>query len=554
MPSELKTENLNWTSLQGTMLGGAYPLERLTSADENTASFKTRMGGEGSSTALIRLVRSGSETADQQIQIWQTIKKGGHPNLLPIWGTGHAHIEGRDVMYVVVQTPDEKLAAVLRERPLEPAEAGEILVTMVGALGHLHAHRLVHGNVSPEQILGVGETVKLSTEGVRRFGSTALVEFEKPKYRAPESVDGNATPAADIWCLGATLVEVLTQRPPLENPLEEAAKLPAPFNEIAQSCLRPEPEARGTLTQILHLCEGCVAQVSQEAPAVNRIATEDRSGDASAGDAGAAGAEELRAAAASASGPISIASPAFLADGEVPSAQAHASQAHDVPLSEPVPPEPATTDVGDVPEQPSEHAAVTALPDASAQEVVERAKRRAWAFVAIALAILLVVIWLLRPKSANQTVTQAPAHTSASTSDKHGQTMTLPAEGQNEAPSVPPAAQTAPPPAGRTAPVEPEISSASKATPRTAPAGRGPIWRVILYTYNREADAAKRVATINRNHPGFHAEVFAPKGEGNPPFLVAIGGGMDRDHALQMRREALRSGLPRDAYLQNYSR
>jgi hypothetical protein len=62
------------------------------------------------------------------------------------------------------------------------------------------------------------------------------------------------------------------------------------------------------------------------------------------------------------------------------------------------------------------------------------------------------------------------------------------------------------------------------------------------------------VVTINRNHPGFHAEVFAPKGEGNPPFLVAIGGAMDRDHALQMRREALRSGLPRDAYLQNYSR
>ncbi|HEY1214734.1 MAG TPA: protein kinase, partial [Bryobacteraceae bacterium] len=282
MPSELKTENLNWTSLQGTMLGGAYPLERLTSADENTASFKTRMGGEGSSTALVRLVRSGSETADQQIQIWQTIKKGGHPNLLPIWGTGHAHVEGHDVIYVVVQTPDEKLAAVLRERPLEPAEAGEILVCMVGALGHLHAHRLVHGNVSPEQILGVGETVKLSTEGVRRFGSAALVEFEQPKYRAPESVDGNATPAADIWCLGATLMEVLTQRPPLENPMEEAAKLPAPFNEIAQSCLRPEPEARGTLTQILHLCEGCVAQVPQETPAANRTASEDRSGDVSA--------------------------------------------------------------------------------------------------------------------------------------------------------------------------------------------------------------------------------------------------------------------------------
>jgi serine/threonine protein kinase len=202
MPSELKTENLNWTSLQGTMLGGAYLLERLTSAAENTASFTTRMGGEGSSTALVRLVKVSPETADQQLQIWQAIKRGGHPNLLAIWGTGRTEVDGHDVIYVVVQTPDEKLAAVLRERPLEPAEAGEILVSMVGALGHLHAHHLVHGNVSPEQILGVGETVKLCTEGVHKAGSPALVEFDTPKYRAPESVDGNATPAADIWCLG----------------------------------------------------------------------------------------------------------------------------------------------------------------------------------------------------------------------------------------------------------------------------------------------------------------------------------------------------------------
>lgn len=530
------------------MLGGAYPLEQLTSADENTASFKTRMGGEGSSTALVRLVRSRAETADQQIQIWQTIKKGGHPNLLPIWGTGHVPIDGHDVIYVVVQTPDEKLAAVLRDRPLEPAEAGEILVSMVGALGHLHAHRLVHGNVSPEQILGVGETVKLSTEGVRKIGSAALVEFEKPKYRAPESVDGNATPAADIWCLGATLIEVLTQRPPFEKPMEEAAKLPAPFNEIAQSCLRPEPEARGTLTQILHLCEGCVAQVSQEAPAANGTTMEDRSGDSSAVDAAAPVAEELSAA-ATASEPISIASHSFVTDAEVPPAQAQ-----DVPLPERVPPQPVRADISDVPKRPSEDTAIAPPTNPSAQQVVERAKRRAWAFVAIAFAILLAVVWLLGPKSANHVVTHSPAQTSSQPSEKHGQTMTLPPAGQGESSSVPPTEQRAAAPAASTAAARPEASTASKGTPKSSPAGRGPIWRVILYTYNRVADAENRAATINRNHPGFHAEVFAPKGEGIPPFLVVIGGAMDRDHALQVRREALRSGLPRDAYLQNYSR
>ncbi|HSU32206.1 MAG TPA: protein kinase [Bryobacteraceae bacterium] len=549
MPSELKTENLNWTSLQGTMLGGAYFLERLTSADENTASFKTRMGGEGSSTAVVRLVKARAETADQQVQIWQTVKKGGHPNLLPIWGAGHVQIEGHDVIYVVVQTPDEKLAAVLRERPLEPAEAGEILVSMVGALGHLHAHCLVHGNVSPEQILGVGETVKLSTEGVRRIGSAALVEFDKPKYRAPETVDGNATPAADIWCLGASLVEVLTQRPPFENPIEEAGKLPAPFHEIAQSCLRPEPEARGTLAHILHLYEGRVAPVSQEEPASNQTLAEAPSGDSTAAEPAAPVEEEVPAAAASVSGPISISSPGFVMDTDVPPAEVH-----ELPIFAPAPPQAASGDIGDVPVWQSEPETPVPSPDASAQQAVERAKRRAWAFVAIALAILLAVVWLLGPRSANRAARHPTAQTSAQTSDKHGQTMTLPAAGQSEAPSAPPVTQSAPPPAARTSAVHLEASSALKGTPKSSPAGRGQIWRVILYTYNREADAEKRAAMINRNHPDFHAEVFAPKGEGKPPFLVAIGGAMDRDHALQVHREALRSGLPRDAYLQNYSR
>jgi hypothetical protein len=77
---------------------------------------------------------------------------------------------------------------------------------------------------------------------------------------------------------------------------------------------------------------------------------------------------------------------------------------------------------------------------------------------------------------------------------------------------------------------------------------------VILYTYNREADAQRRVATINRRHPDLNAQVFTPNGAGKGPFLVSLGGSTDRDVVAQLRHTAMRFGLPRDSYLQNYSR
>jgi hypothetical protein len=490
-------------------------------------------------------VKSNPGTADQQLQIWQAIKRGGHPNLLPIWGTGRAQIDGHDVIYVVVQPPDEKLATVLRERPLEPAEAGEILVSMVGALGHLHAHRLVHGNVSPEQILGVGETVKLSTESVHKAGSPALIEGDAAKYRAPESADGNVTPAADIWSLGATLVEVLTQQPPLEEPLEAAARLPAPFDKVAQSCLRPEPEARGTLTQILDLYDGRVAPVPRNgAGAASRPSTE-ATGDVAASSDSREPVSEEQATAAVASGPSSIESTRVVREPNIPEAEPS-----DASLSQEAP---SGAESGNLNEQPMSPPRRPDPPDA-AQETMARAKRRAWAFVAIALVVMLGVVWLLRPRSTRQDDTHPGASVPERTSEKRGQTMTLPAAGQNGAPVTPSVAKKPDAAAEATATAPVERPPRTKGTPASSPAGRGPIWRVILYTYNREADAERRVAMINRNHPDLHAEVFAPKGDGQPPFLVAIGGAMDRDQALRVRGEALRVGLPHDAYLQNYSR
>jgi serine/threonine protein kinase len=112
------------------------------------------------------------------------------------------------------------------------------------------------------------------------------------------------------------------------------------------------------------------------------------------------------------------------------------------------------------------------------------------------------------------------------------------------------------PPSGRSAPVvstQPRMASPRGAAAQPAPLDAMSNWRVVIYTYAREGDARRRAHLINSKRPGLQAEVFSPSG-GDSPYLVAIGGWMNRDSAKQLRQRAIKLGLPRDTYTQNFSK
>jgi hypothetical protein len=85
-----------------------------------------------------------------------------------------------------------------------------------------------------------------------------------------------------------------------------------------------------------------------------------------------------------------------------------------------------------------------------------------------------------------------------------------------------------------------------------ASAGSRADWRVITFTYNRRSDAEKKVSDLAHSHPELEPEVFTPSG--HAPYLVSIGGVMDRDAAHALARRSHSLGLPHDMYAQNYSR
>ncbi len=63
------------------------------------------------------------------------------------------------------------------------------------------------------------------------------------------------TPSGDVWSLGVTLVQVLTNRLPIWDGAGQGdpklpENIPAPFDEITQNCLRLDPSRRWTTSEI----------------------------------------------------------------------------------------------------------------------------------------------------------------------------------------------------------------------------------------------------------------------------------------------------------------
>src|SRR6266487_778942 len=172
-PIQQKTNYPNWMSLEGTTLDGAYVLGQCLEADERKVIFKARVKAGQPATAIVKFYRAISNAAgaaQDQIALWEAIKQLKHPNLMAILGAGRTKLQSEDLLYVAVEAADEMLDRVLDERPLDAAEAGELVLNMCRGLEHLHAAGFVHGSLSPEEVFGIGDSIKISTDGARRVG------------------------------------------------------------------------------------------------------------------------------------------------------------------------------------------------------------------------------------------------------------------------------------------------------------------------------------------------------------------------------------------------
>jgi hypothetical protein len=87
--------------------------------------------------------------------------------------------------------------------------------------------------------------------------------------------------------------------------------------------------------------------------------------------------------------------------------------------------------------------------------------------------------------------------------------------------------------------------------PAAAPAQNRTQWRVVAFTYSRKDQAQKKVSSLSLKHPGLKPEIFSPSG--HAPWLVTVGGDLQREDAYALARKARGLGLPADTYAQNYT-
>ncbi len=516
----------NWTSLKGTVLSGGYELEDFLEGEPFAASFKVRVLGDRFLQAVARFFQIDGENSNRQLAIWESARLLQHPNLLAPLGAGQIEGPSGPLVYLVVSRADESLAGVLPERTLTGEEAGEILTSAVRGLTEIHSQGFVHGCISPEQVLAIGELVKLPTDCIRPAGEAPAVAVRDSRYLAPESTGQNVTAAADVWCLGATLLEALTQRSASQVSRDEVEKLPSPFQHVLRECLNPDPARRCSLNDALAIYRGELKpQVPVVQPAPVRkdelLPMSARAVEATTASTTANTVAETTAMSESVAVQPAVAMPLPLE-----------------PLAGPAP-------IASTEPEPQALPTLRRVTQTRSEGGEDKPPRSNWMIWVVLVAAVLLIIWAIGARGPRPTQTSSVAN----------QRSVQPSGGNSwETRTLSPDGIAAKSPAAS----RPDASAAGPSKPARAasethqtPTVNGQVWRLILFTYSRSGDADMKVKNEKAQHPDLGFEVFSPSGHGGP-YLVVAGGRMTREEAIQLRRKAISLGLPHDAYIQNY--
>jgi eukaryotic-like serine/threonine-protein kinase len=190
-----------------------------------------------------------------------------HPNIIQVYDRGETE-EGASYIameYVPGGTLKER---ILREGPLEAADAAGIGAQVAEALGAAHDRGMVHRDIKPQNVLLAARGgAKVADFGIARAGSSATISrtgsvMGTAGYMSPEQALGKpATPKSDLYSLGVVLYEALTGElpytadnpiavsmkhvnEPLRPPVQRNPRIPEGMNALVTKLLAKDPEDR----------------------------------------------------------------------------------------------------------------------------------------------------------------------------------------------------------------------------------------------------------------------------------------------------------------------
>ena len=180
-----------------------------------------------------------------------------HANVVAIHDLVH---DAAGVPHVIMEYVEgESLGdRIRRTGPLAPADAARLMAGVCDALALAHQRGILHRDIKPANILVDGHgRAKLADFGIARTMQadsqlTAAGQFiGSVAYLAPEIALGhNATPASDVYSVGATLFHLVEGHPPFDRAADPAGD---PNGASAGASTGAAPES--TAAQLLRLVQ-----------------------------------------------------------------------------------------------------------------------------------------------------------------------------------------------------------------------------------------------------------------------------------------------------------
>uniref|UniRef100_A0A3Q3CKD3 non-specific serine/threonine protein kinase n=1 Tax=Haplochromis burtoni TaxID=8153 RepID=A0A3Q3CKD3_HAPBU len=178
-------------------------------------------------------------------------------------------------LYIQTELCSTSLLHHAENQPPDEPAAWAYLCDLLSALQHLHSHGFVHLDLKPANVLitasgrlklgDFGLLLELKQMGAAGEKSKDDVQEGDPRYMAPELLRGEYGPAADVFSLGVSILELACNIEVPNGgegwqqlrrgclPTEFTNGLSEELQTVLQMMLAPEPSERPTVSELLAL-------------------------------------------------------------------------------------------------------------------------------------------------------------------------------------------------------------------------------------------------------------------------------------------------------------